>query len=100
MIYLVIDACFGGTGIRDRYNGGYIKPEELSLGNNTIAVLEEWLIKYNNEFFNGYDNSTVISRLDNEGLKISLEISKELKDTAKIEYFSDAKMKILQSFFN
>jgi len=96
-MYLVIDACFGGTGIRDKYNGGYIKPNDLPLSNNTIITLKEWLTKYNNEFFEGYSDIVEINKLDNEGIKILLEISKELNNTAKIEYFSDAKTKLLQS---
>jgi hypothetical protein len=95
MKYLVVDAYFGGTGIRDKYNGGYIQPGELSLSDNVIIMLKEWLRKYNNEFLNGYSNIIEINRLDNEGIKISLEISKELKDSVKIEYFSDAEMESL-----
>lgn len=95
MMYLVVDACFGGTGIRDKYNGGYINPTELPLSNDIITILKEWLIKYNNEFFKGYDNAFEINRLDNEGIKILLEISKELNNTVKIEYFSDARMELI-----
>ncbi|WP_065217917.1 MULTISPECIES: hypothetical protein [Butyricimonas] len=91
MKYLVIDALLDSTGIRDKYNGGYINPYEIGLSFITITRLNEWLSKYWNEHFNGYVNENLIDRLDEEGREIAIAIKKELPEV-KVEYFSDARM--------
>ncbi|MBW8360992.1 MAG: hypothetical protein K0M56_02255 [Kaistella sp.] len=91
MKYLVIDAFLNGTGIRDKYNGGFIDPKELGLSSNIITRIEKWLINYENEHYDGYANEQNISSLDQEGKEIALLIRKELAEV-KIEYFSDARM--------
>jgi len=92
MRYLIIDAGLSGTGIRDQYAGGYIKPEELFLSPETIEKLNDWRMRYEDEHFNGYGDSKLIEQLDNEGREIALIIKEELSKI-KIEYFSDALMK-------
>ena len=91
MKYLIIDACPNGTGIRDYYEGGYIVPENLNLSVAIISNLKEWLLEYENEFYNGYSDNDLLSKLDKRGKEIALTIKKELVNT-KIEYFSDAKL--------
>lgn len=92
MRYLVIDATLNGTGIRDQYEGGYIKPEDLRLSSETTQRLKDWLLKYENEYYNGYENKELVSKLDKEGKELAQIIKNELK-TIKMEYFSDALMK-------
>nr|WP_314499394.1 hypothetical protein [uncultured Chryseobacterium sp.] len=91
MKYLVIDAALSGTGIRDKYEGGYIDPEYLGLSLSAKQRLEQWLSKYENEHYNGFTNDNIINELDQEGKEIALIIKNELSEV-KIEYFSDARL--------
>jgi len=92
MKYLIIDACFGGTGIRDKYEGGYIDSALLGLSANFTNRLSNWIKKYNNEFFNGYNNSNFIAELDKEGKEIAIQLKSELSNEIKVEYYSDARL--------
>lgn len=89
--YIVIDGYFCGTGIRDKYNGGYILPESFSLSPVLIAKLKEWLRKYEAEFHKQYSNSEKVKSLDEEGEEIAILIKNECVNI-KVEYYSDAKM--------
>jgi hypothetical protein len=91
MKYLVIDAALSGTGIRDKYEGGYIDTEDLDLSLLIKQRLKEWLSKYESEHYNGFTNDTIINELDQEGREIALIIKNELSEV-KIEYFSDARL--------
>jgi hypothetical protein len=91
MKYLIIDASLNGTGIRDKYEGGYISPEDLGLSISTKKKLNEWLLKYENEHYNGFIHDNVIEKLDQEGKEIALLIRNELIKV-KVEYFSDARL--------
>ena len=91
MRYLVIDAALSGTGIRDKYQGGYIDPEDLNLSLALKQKLKEWLSKYESEHYNGFTDEGIIKKLDQEGREIALIIKNELSEV-KLEYFSDALM--------
>lgn len=91
MRYIVIDASLRGTGIRDKYEGGYIRPEDLSLKTETVMRLNKWLSMYEEEHYNGFANNTLVNKLDQEGKEIALIIKNELIGV-KVEYFSDARM--------
>jgi hypothetical protein len=91
MRYLVIDAALSGTGIRDKYEGSYIEPEDLGLSLATKQSLNQWLSKYENAHYNGFTDDDIINELDQEGKEIALMIKKELSEV-KIDYFSDARM--------
>ncbi len=91
MKYLVIDAALSGTGIRDKYEGGYLSPEELGLSFQVIDRLNEWLSRYENEHYNGFTDNDLIDKLDQEGKEIAIMIKTELKEV-KLEYFSDGRM--------
>lgn len=91
MKYLVIDAALNGTGVRDKYEGGYIDPEDLNLSLSTKQRLNEWLSKYENEHYNDFTDDNIINELDQEGKEIALMIKSELSEV-KIEYFSDARL--------
>ena len=92
MRYLIIDATLNGTGIRDQHAGGYIKPEDLQLSSETTKRLKDWLLKYENEHYNGYENKKLVDELDTEGKELAQIIKQELAPI-KMEYFSDALMK-------
>ena len=96
MKYLVIDASLNGTGIRDYYRGGYIKPDSLGLSKEVTQKLTTWLGKYENAHYDGYIDQNLINYLDTEGREIAISIKNELVDV-KICYFSDAKM-IMEDF--
>lgn len=91
MKYLVIDAMFSGTGIRDLYTGEYLQPNSLSLSSVTVERLKHWLLQYIQEHDNGYASNDAIDELDREGKAIASTIKRELLD-AKVLYCSDAKM--------
>lgn len=94
MRYLIIDASLNGTGIRDKYEGGYISPDDLLISRATKDRLNQWLTKYENEHYKEFTNDFIVAELDEEGKEIALKIKSELSD-AKLEYFSDAKMTIV-----
>ena len=91
MKYLIIDASLNGTGVRDYYEGGYIDPEDLCLRPEIVQRLNQWLLSYENEHYNGFENEHFIDELYREGKEIALAIKQELLEV-KIEYFSDARM--------
>ena len=95
MRYLIIDGCYGGTGIRDKYNGGYIEPIELSLSEIHISQISKWVHRYNNEFLSQYSNKELIDLLDKEGVEIARFLRENYSGEIKIEYYSDAKLKYL-----
>ena len=94
MDYIIIDGYFSGTGIRDKYNGGYILPESLNLSPALIDKLKKWLTKYESEFFNQYSDSERIKTLDEEGEQVAILVKKECANT-KVESYSDAMMNTL-----
>jgi hypothetical protein len=91
MKYLILDGYLSGTGIRDGVEGGYIELENLKIPSTIKNKIIDWVFKYENEFYNGYSDSTKVEELDNEGKAIVVLLKKELPNT-KIEYYSDAKM--------
>jgi hypothetical protein len=91
MRYLIIDAALSGSGIRDNFEGGYVVPEDLGLSSATGERLKKWLLKYENEHYNGFSDDNLVNELDREGKEIALMIKNELSEV-KIEYFSDARM--------
>jgi hypothetical protein len=54
MKYLVIDAAPGTNGIRDKFSGNYLSPEELGLNPGIRELLQSWLLKYEAEYFGDY----------------------------------------------
>jgi hypothetical protein len=93
MQYLVVDASLNGTGIRDKYKGGYIDLEDLHLSLTTCERIRKWLLQYENEHYMGFQNAMLINELDKQGKEIARTVKSEMPDI-KIEYFSDALMKI------
>lgn len=87
MKYLIVDGYLGGTGIRDKYEGGYLEPKDLKLSNDIVNQIIIWLSKYEDAHHNGFNNLNVGNELDLEGNEIAVKIKKELVHI-KIEYFS------------
>jgi len=88
--YLIVDASLNGTGIRDKYNGGYVDPDELPLSAATKERLKEWVLNYAKHQYHGFSDDKITTELDSEGKQIALAIKSELLDI-KIEYFSNAR---------
>ncbi len=91
MKYLIIDASLNGTGIRDKYEGGYLAAEDLELSAATLRRLNEWLAKYEAEHYNGFIDQKNIDELDTEGRIIATLVKNELSEV-KMEYFSHARL--------
>lgn len=91
MRYLIVDAEINGTGIRDKYESGFVSLEDLGLTIHLINRIKNWLLSYENEHFSGYLNNNIIDELDLEGKSIAEAIKYELVDV-RLEYFSDARM--------
>lgn len=98
MKYLSIDGYLNGTGINDRAGGGYIDHEDLGISMQLSNRINEWLEKYWDQFYDHYENLETVKRLDEEGQEIAKLLMKEFEikgESVKIEYFSDALMKIM-----
>lgn len=91
MRYFVIYAALSGTGIRDKYEGGYLNTGDLNLSLTIKNKLKEWLSRYETEHYNGFTDDNVINKLDLDGKEIALMIKNELSEV-KVDYFSDARM--------
>lgn len=91
MKYLIVDAYLNGSGIRDKYDGGYIDREELHLSSDLNAKIIDWLYRYWEEFYQRYSDINKVNILDDEGVEIARLLKEELQEV-QIEYFSDAKM--------
>lgn len=91
MKYLVIDGLLHGTGVRDYYEGGYIYPEDLGLSSDLIKKLNDWLLRYEEEHYNGFSDIKLVDHLDIEGKDIAHAIKQELLEV-KVDYYSAGKM--------
>lgn len=95
MKYLVIDGNLNGTGIRDKIHGGYITHNELRISPVLSKKINSWLNCYWEEFYHQYSDSDTITKLDECGKELALELNAELPND-KVEYFSDAQMAFLK----
>jgi len=82
-----------GTGIRDPHAGGYLSPCKIGLSDDLQSLLRAWLAQYENAHRSGYSDVAEVERLDQIGLEIALQIKAELPGS-KVQYFSDARMKL------
>jgi len=92
MRYLVIDGELSGTGIRDKYNGGYISPVDIGLNNTITNWISEWLLRYENAHYNEFADKIIVDELDKEGKKIAITMKNQFPEI-DFEYFSAARMK-------
>ena len=95
MKYLIIDGYLNGTGIRDKYESGYIALSELNLSAALSERIEMWLQNYWNEFYANYPDKDKVADLDAERVEITRAVAREMPDEYKLEYFSDARMRFI-----
>jgi hypothetical protein len=91
MKHLILDGYLNGTGIRDGQNGGYLELSELGISFKLEKRITSWVLKYENEFYDGYSDYKKVENLDSEGIDIANKLREELPND-KVEYYSDAKM--------
>jgi len=91
MKHLILDGYLSGTGIRDGQNGGYLELSELGISSTLEKAITSWVLKYENEFYDGYSDYKKVEDLDIEGIDIVQKLKEELPNN-KIEYYSDARM--------
>lgn len=91
MKYLIVDAALSGTGIRDKYEGGYLELGDLGLSAVLTSRLRAWVARYEDEHYSGFQDSGVVDALDREGQEIALMMRDELVDV-KMEYYSAARL--------
>ena len=85
--YLTVDGMLSGTGIRDSVAGGYIEPLKLGLPKSFVERVEQWLRRYENAHYTGFEDKTDCTVLDREGISISVELQEKLPQS-KVEYYS------------
>lgn len=94
MNYLVVDACLGGTGVRDAIKGGYLSLETLKLDANVVHEIGEWLGAYADAHYEGFSDTQKINQLDKTGVDLTNRL-KLLLAPCKIAYYSSAHNKTL-----
>lgn len=94
--YLIVDAYLNGTGVRDKYNEGYLDLEHLNISTELVSEIKNWLSTYWEEYYRGYNDSARLRELDKIGKALALRLQRELPH-AKVEYFSDVEMKLYLS---
>lgn len=92
---IIIDGMLHGSGIRDKYEGGYISPQDIGLPDEIILKLNHWLLEYEEEHYNRFSNKKRIKKLDSDGIEIARLIKDRLIDT-KVFYYSNAELKQLE----
>ncbi|MBF0301133.1 MAG: hypothetical protein HQK51_20665 [Oligoflexia bacterium] len=96
MKYLILDANYQTTGLKDRYEG-YLSEEQSGLSHELWQEIQEWVKSYNViimiEEREREINLEKINRLDQGGLAICDKIRGELGENVKIEYYSEGLLK-------
>ena len=91
MLYLVLDGMVSGTGVRDAFEGGYLRLTSLGISANLQERISTWFSEYQALHFTGFSNTEEVARLDAEGVAMVRQILAELPGS-KVEYFSAARM--------
>jgi hypothetical protein len=92
MKHLIIDAALHGSGIRDYYLGGYVDIDTLGLNDDIKRRINVWLLKYENEHYDSFQNLDTVNVLDDEGIEIARNVKSQLSDV-KVDYYSAANLK-------
>ncbi len=53
---IIIAGMLHGTGIRNKYNGGYLLPQDINMPKAIILKIKECLLEYEEEHYNGFLN--------------------------------------------
>ena len=91
MLYLTVDGMMSGTGIRDSVEGGYLRPSDLGVSPSLAEQISKWLRQYQEAHRNQYRDQEQVAALDEEGVRISQALGRELPE-AKVQYYSSALM--------
>ena len=92
MIYLTIDGCLSGTGIRDSVSGGFIDPTAIGVSDKLRTEIKHWQRQYEEAHYAQFSDASESGRLDQAGQSLCAKLAAEIP-TAKIEYFSSAEMR-------
>lgn len=97
MKYLIVDADFRSTGIRDEFKGDLTK-NELKLSDKLWNELSAWVEKYSKiiPLDISEREKKKINKLDEEGFKLIEKIKNELNEEIKIRYYSEGKLKFIE----
>lgn len=91
---IYLDGILSGTGIRDIVHGGYIELSKLPLKKSTQDTITKWLSEYEDQHYEGFENTFECDLLDKRGLLLALAISEELEGYS-VRYFSSYLLKEL-----
>lgn len=93
--YITLDGQYGGTGIRDQFEG-FIELDEIPISNELKKRISHWLSNYPSAG-SGFDiqSNVGLSTHDLEGFELMKMTSNELGPEYKIGYYSDLKTKKL-----
>lgn len=96
MRYITISADYDSTGIKD-LNDGELDKEDLKVSSELWDDLKSWVHKYEPIIQMDKEqrqaNIDLINQLDLRGIHLCKRFLTELKEQAKIEYFSEGLLK-------
>jgi hypothetical protein len=95
MRYLIVDGMYGGTGVRDAIEGGYVDLIELHIPIDLQDAIRSWLQQYEEAHYFQFKDQDEVIRLDKQGIDICRQLRIERFED-KIDYFSNATMKKIQ----
>lgn len=89
MQYLVVEADYQGTGIRDDY-AGPVAPPELGISEDLTKRLHQWVERYSGLITGAVERTPErTDKLDALGVALAQEIQGVLGDQAKVAYYSE-----------
>jgi len=98
MKYMVLMPDYTGSCLRDEFEGE-LNIDELGLSTQIINELKNWHNKYRKIIpLSMEEREAVVERieeLDRNGINIAKKLEIEVKDGAKVRYFSEGKLKYL-----
>ncbi|HXY60775.1 MAG TPA: hypothetical protein VEH26_04120 [Chthoniobacterales bacterium] len=96
MRYLVVDADYRGTGIRDEFTG-QITPESVGLPQDLVERITKWVADYQPIIpvpsRERWKRSGEIEKLDEIGLDLARAVEGHFGAGARVKYFSEGKLK-------
>jgi hypothetical protein len=97
MRYLILDADYMSTGIKDEF-AGFLDQEDLGVSDELWSDISKWVRSYGAITMMSPDERVspesirLIDNLDNEGLQFIERLTDEIKSEVKIRYFSEGKL--------
>jgi len=100
MKYLIVDADFRSTGLRDEFEGE-LDRGDLNLPDEIWDELSAWVKEYSlivpMDDEEREENSELIKKLDAKGLQIKIKIENTLSEKIKIKYYSEGLLKYINN---